>query len=186
MLEVELKFHLPDEAALRQRLARFSVEWSEPEEQVDCYFNHPSRDFAQTDEAVRLRKTGGENVITYKGPKLDAATKTRREIELAIAPGDAGLSGFGELLTALSFRRVAEVRKTRTKGHFAWQGFAVEVALDDVAGVGHFAELEIQALPEELPQARQAILELAAELQLAEAERRSYLQLLLTAGQAPT
>lgn len=179
MLEVELKFRLADETALREQLKPFAVLWDEPQEQVDCYFNHPARDFAQTDEAVRLRRMGEDNVITYKGPKLDTATKTRREIELAIAGGSEGLAGFGELLEALSFRRVAEVRKMRTKGHFHWQGFAVELGLDEVTGLGRFVEIEIQAADDLLPQARQAILELAAALQLGESERRSYLRMLL-------
>lgn len=180
MLEVELKFHLPDPAALRRELAAFDIEWHEPEEQVDRYFNHPARDFAQTDEALRLRQFGGQNVITYKGPKLDATTKTRREIELPIAEGQEGLEQFGQLLEVLSFRRVAEVRKIRTKGKFSWQSWPVEVALDEVAEVGNFVELEIQAEESALPAARQAILELAARLQLTQPERRGYLDLLLS------
>ncbi|QDU29735.1 CYTH domain protein [Anatilimnocola aggregata] len=178
-LEVELKFPLADEAALRARLATFAITWHEPEVQVDCYFNHPARDFSQTDEALRLRKMGEQNVITYKGPKLDALTKTRREIELPIAAGDEGLAQFGELLTALSFRRVAEVKKTRTKANLTWQGCPVEVALDQVDGVGPFIELEIQASESDLALAKQAILDLAATLNLTNPERRSYLQLLL-------
>jgi adenylate cyclase, class 2 len=178
-LEVELKFHASDEAALRSRLGDLNVFWHEPIQQVDCYFNHPARDFARTDEALRLRQVGGENVITYKGPKLDAATKTRREIELPIAEGDAGLVQFGELLLALGFRRVAEVRKERTKATFTWQSWPVELALDDVAGVGKFVELEIQAEEASLPTARQAILDLAERLQLKTPERRSYLEMLL-------
>jgi adenylate cyclase class 2 len=185
MLEVELKFHLPDPSVLRRELAAFDVAWHEPEEQIDCYFNHPTRDFAQTDEALRLRQMGGENVITYKGPKLDATTKTRREIELPIADGQQGLAQFGELLEVLSFRRVAEVRKIRTKGKITWQSWPVEVALDEVAGVGSFAELEIQAEESDLPAARQALLELAARLQLTQAERRGYLEMLLANGPKP-
>ena len=179
MLEVELKFALTDEAAVRRELLAFEIHWHAPEQQVDCYFNHPARDFAQTDEAVRLRQMGDENVITYKGPKLDAATKTRREIELPIPPGEDGLKKFGELLEVLSFRRVAEVRKTRTKGKFTWQGWPVEVALDEVEQVGSFVELEIQAEENDLPAAREAILALAQQLHLTQQERRGYLEMQL-------
>jgi adenylate cyclase class 2 len=179
MLEVELKFLLTVESALRRELAQFDIAWQAAEEQVDCYFNHPARDFSVTDEAVRLRQIGGQNVITYKGPKLDATTKTRREIELPIAPGKEGLAQFGELLEVLSFRRVAEVHKVRTKGKLNWQGWPVEVALDDVTGVGKYVELEIQAEEAALSGARQAILELAARLKLTQQERRGYLEMLL-------
>ncbi len=179
MLEVELKFLLTDETALRHELAQFDIAWQPAEEQVDCYFNHPARDFVVTDEAVRLRQIGGQNVITYKGPKVDAATKTRREIELPIAPGNEGLAQFGQLLEVLSFRRVAEVRKVRTKGMFQWQDWSVEVALDEVTGVGKYVELEIQADEAALAAARQAILALAGRLQLTQQERRGYLEMLL-------
>lgn len=179
MLEVELKFHLPDKAAACRELARFDVVWHDPEVQIDGYFNHPCRDFVQTDEAVRLRRIGDQNVITYKGPKLDPATKTRREIELPISPGEEGLSRFGELLEVLGFRRVAEVRKTRTKGKLSWQGWEVEVALDQVENVGSFIELETQSEEANLPAAREAILALARELNLTHQERRGYLEMLL-------
>ena len=52
-------------------------------DQVDEYFNHPCRDFAVTDEALRLRKDP-DGKMTYKGPKLDRTTKTREEIEMDI------------------------------------------------------------------------------------------------------
>lgn len=183
MFEVELKFQLTDEPALRRELAQFDIAWHAPEVQVDCYFNHPARDFAVTDEAVRLRQIGGQNVITYKGPKLDVATKTRREIELPIAPGKEGLAQFGQLLEVLSFRRVAEVHKVRTKGKFTWQDWQVEVALDVVTGVGHFVELEIQTEENTLAAAREAILTLAARLHLTQQERRGYLEILLGSPQ---
>ena len=79
--EVEQKFALDSVAEVEQRLAHWGA-GSGVSEQSDLYFNHPARDFAKTDEALRLRSVGDEHFITYKGPKLDATTKTRQEIEL--------------------------------------------------------------------------------------------------------
>ncbi|HEY2881269.1 MAG TPA: class IV adenylate cyclase, partial [Pirellulales bacterium] len=143
------------------------------------YFNHPARDFAQTDEALRLRQVGQLNFITYKGPKLAAATKTRREIELPLPAGAESSAGFAEILTSLGFRAVAEVRKIRRQLHVEWAGREVEIALDDVAGVGQYVELELIATENELESAQAAILSLADRLQLGTSERRSYLELLL-------
>ena len=56
-------------------------------EDTDHYFNAPDRDFAQTDEAFRLRRIGTGELLTYKGPKRDADTKTRTEVELRLADG---------------------------------------------------------------------------------------------------
>jgi adenylate cyclase class 2 len=177
--EVEQKFPTPDFAAIERKLVALGGEFAAPIEQVDRYFAHPARDFAKTDEALRIRRTGEENRITYKGPKLDLQTKTRQEMELPLPPGRQAAEDFSALLVALSFRRVAEVHKRRRKLHFAWQGFEVEASLDEVERVGRFVELEIVADQQQLDAARQSLLALAQELGLEKTERRSYLELLL-------
>src|SRR4029453_19590505 len=78
--EVELKFPLSDPAEVWARVAGLGVKFGPAVEQVDQYFNHPAREFAVTDEALRLRQVGVENCVTYKGPKIDKSTKTRQEI----------------------------------------------------------------------------------------------------------
>ena len=67
-LEVEQKYRIENPAALRARLVALGAEFAPAVRQVDAYFNHPARDFAQTDEAFRIRSIGGENYLTYKGP----------------------------------------------------------------------------------------------------------------------
>ena len=100
---------------------------------------------------------------------------------MAIAPGDAAAADFSRLLVQLGYRPVAVVRKARRLFHLHRGGFALEVTLDDVEGVGRFAELEIQAPEEELDAARGVLLQTAGELGLSASERRSYLELLLAA-----
>lgn len=85
MYEVEQKYRLADVAAVEAALARLGATWHGTAEQVDRYFNHPCRDFGVTDEALRLRRTDDALAITWKGPRLDATAKTRREIELPLA-----------------------------------------------------------------------------------------------------
>jgi adenylate cyclase, class 2 len=177
--EVEQKFRIENSTALENRLRTLGAVETETVEQVDRYFNHPARDFAQTDEALRLRRIGELNFVTYKGPKLDATTKTRRELELPLTSGTRAAEEFGELLLALGFRSVAEVRKLRRQLQLTYQNQTVEIALDDVENVGHFAELEISADETEAADAKQCIASLAAELALTNNERRSYLELLL-------
>ena len=76
-------------------------------------FNAPDRDFAQTDEALRIRRVGSFNFLTYKGPKQDRQTKTRTEIEVALAPGPEAAEAMSQLVTRLGYRPVAVVAKTR-------------------------------------------------------------------------
>jgi adenylate cyclase, class 2 len=178
-IEVEQKFAVDDHREIQRRLEQLGAHEVGIVEQVDRYFNHPARDFAQTDEALRLRRVGEANFITYKGPKLDAATKTRREIELPLGAGTKHAGEYAELLTALGFRLSGEVQKTRRIMHVNWQDHTVEVALDNVANLGSFVELEISVDEHQVDPAKSAIVSLAAELKLSQNERRSYLELLL-------
>jgi adenylate cyclase class 2 len=175
--EVEQKFPVADMPRFEDRLAAMGGAASSPRLEVDQYYAHPARDFAATDEALRIRQVGTSAYITYKGPKIDATTKTRRELELPLET--RGLAGWAELLDALGFRPVAVVRKQRRKAQVSWQGRHVEVSLDDVEGVGQYVELELMAPSDGVEAARRCLADLAAQLGLAASERRSYLELLL-------
>jgi adenylate cyclase class 2 len=192
--EVEMKFAVADMGVLESRLGVLGGAAGEPQTETDAYFAHPARDFAKTDEALRIRRKGTANFITYKGPKLDAATKTRREIDLPLPPGEESAQNWIELLTSLGFTTVGEVRKSRRKAHVEWQRRRIEVSLDEVQGLGQFVELELvvdepptdeafgprpSGASSALDAARQCIASLAVELGLAGSERRSYLELLL-------
>jgi adenylate cyclase class 2 len=191
--EVEQKYPLADVAAAEAALARLGATWHGTVGQVDRYFNHPSRDFAVTDEALRLRRTDDTLAITWKGPRLDATAKTRREIELMLAqaavPAAAGvkpavpaaLDRWTELLEALGFRQVREVAKRRRLATVVWQGAAIEIAIDHVVGLGDFMELELQADASGIAAAGAGVESLARELGCTNPERRSYLEMLLAA-----
>jgi adenylate cyclase class 2 len=180
MLEVELKFPLDDAGSLRERLVAVGVVAKGVVVQSDAYFNHPARDFAQTDEALRIRTVGAESVVTYKGPRLGGGAKTRFELELPLAAETA--EGWGEVLTRLGFRAVATVRKRRELFEVTREGRAFELSIDVVEEVGAFAEVETLADEASRDAAERAVLALAAELGLTNAEPRSYLEMLLTKG----
>jgi len=178
-IEVEQKFPVSPLEAVCDKLAALGGKLGERREEVDRYYAHPARDFARTDEALRIRGVGPAGFLTYKGPKMDATTKTRREIELALPAGDEGRRAWGELLEALGFRPIAEVRKRRRKARVPWQGRPVELCLDEVEHLGTFVEIELVTEPDDVELAKACIASLAAHLGLANSERRSYLELLL-------
>src|SRR5262245_45217914 len=107
MLEVEMKFPVPEFAAVEQRLAAWGSSPAAVLHEADHYFNAPDRDFAQTDEALRLRRIDSANFVTYKGPKWDKQTKTRTEVEVPLAEGATAAHDFMQLLQHLGYRPVA-------------------------------------------------------------------------------
>jgi adenylate cyclase class 2 len=168
-LEVEQKFRVHQFEPIEAELRALGATFHPAVDQCDEYFAHPSRDFAVTDEALRIRRVGPASWITYKGPKLDRTSKTRWECA----------AHCGELLQALGFRTVAQVHKHRRCAELVWQDLRVEVSLDQVRDLGRFVELEIVADHANFPAAKQSLASLAQRLGLADTERRSYLELLL-------
>ncbi len=179
--EVEMKFPLVDSASLISQLNALGAVSHKKIEQSDRYFNHPARDFAETDEVLRIRMVADRSFVTYKGPLLDAVTKTRQETEIQFgtSPGDS--DRFHEMLVNLGFRPVREVKKTRTPYSFEWENREFEVVFDDVIGLGWFVEVETTVEEADRPAATDSLLRLATQLGLENSTRRSYLGMLLEA-----
>lgn len=178
-VEQKHKVDIDDGWGLIIRLAGLGAKLGEPVEQTDQYFAHPARDFAKTDEALRIRTVLGTSFVTYKGPKLDKKTKTRRELELPLHPDDADGARFAKLLQALGFTPVATVRKDRREFRINYAGHEIHGAYDIVDRVGVFVELELLADESSLEAAKNAIRELAKKLDLGPSITRSYLEMLL-------
>jgi adenylate cyclase class 2 len=198
MYEVELKVRA-DHAAVRDRLAELGAEHVERVEQADTYYDAPHRDFAETDEALRLRRetvvSAGESPseqatsdasgtdgepdatearVTYKGPLVDDTSKTRQEFETGV--GDGGT--MDSVLAGLGFEPAAVVEKTRDR--YRLDGYVV--TLDSVAGVGEFVEVEREVPEAEVAAAREGAFELLDRLGLDPdgTIRTSYLGMVLT------
>lgn len=168
-MEVELKFRA-DIDKVREELLRLGASLLERKEEVDVYYQHPCRDFAKTDEALRVRFSGGSVEVSYKGPRLQSSAKTRLELT-AVAEGDVE-----RILEALGFRRVAAIKKRRE--YYAYG--TLTVSLDDVEGLGQFVEVEALASSEASVEAAEAEIGAFAErLGLRERVDATYLELYL-------
>jgi adenylate cyclase class 2 len=174
MFEVELKLRA-DHDRVRERLAGVDAEPAGEVRQVDTYYDAPHREFAETDEALRLRResdAGGTTTkLTYKGPLVEAASKTRREHETIVDDADA----MRTILSNLGFEPAATVEKERE--FFRTDGYTV--TLDRVDGLGTFVEVETEA--EAVEAAREGAVALLRDLDLDPDDqiRTSYLGLLL-------
>ncbi|MFQ5888201.1 MAG: class IV adenylate cyclase, partial [Candidatus Hydrothermarchaeales archaeon] len=56
MLEIEVKAYVKDFDKIENAIVRQGGRFEKEEIQKDTYFNHPLRDFAKTDEALRIRR----------------------------------------------------------------------------------------------------------------------------------
>ena len=176
MYEVECKVATPHEP-VRERLAALDADPIDTLQQVDTYYDAPHRRFSETDEALRVRREGETTRLTYKGPLVDACSKTRAEHETAVEDGEAT----ARLLDALGFTPAATVEKERET--FRCRGYTV--ALDAVSGLGAFVEVEGKAANEEdIERVRDGARDLLAALGCGPASqiRTSYLGMLLETG----
>ncbi|NJD99185.1 class IV adenylate cyclase [Thermococcus sp. LS1] len=174
MIEIEVKGYADDEVFERVR-ENFKLIRREYHE--DTYFQHPCRDFAETDEAlrIRIRRFNGhfEAFMTYKGPKIDTNSKTRKEIEVPLSDPDKHT----EILESLGFKEVLTIEKTREK-YYVDKG--IVIALDEVEGLGKFIEIEALAESEDVVEETVRILRgILTSLGVKKFERRSYLELML-------
>jgi pantoate--beta-alanine ligase len=176
MLEVEIKFAVDDVDRLRSALSGWKA--LGPRVEMDQYFAAPDRDFAVTDEVLRIRSSNDRYSVIYKGPKLDQQTKTRTELEVMLPNGDA-LKQAQELLEHLRYRPVAQVRKSRDVFETRRDGFTLHATIDVLVQIGTYAEVEIVAEEADFERAKTHVLTAAKELGLTQQERRSYLELVL-------
>ncbi len=177
-VEVETKIVLPSCDLLKvveERLRVLGAVYEESVAEEDTYYQHPCRDFAKTDEALRIRRINGRYELTYKGPKrVIAGSKAREEITIQLPSA----SQAPRLLEALGFRPVAVVYKHRAYYRLG----DIVISLDEVEGLGCFLEAEYRGKggPEE---AARAINEVLGKLGVSEYESttKSYLELILEA-----
>jgi len=151
MYEVELKLQANHDA-LYEQLDALGADHVDSRRQVDTYYNAPHRNFADTDEALRIRHeepAEGEPTtkLTYKGPLVERESKTREEHETVVA-SEPALEG---VLSGLGFEPTATVEKNRE--FYRLDGYTI--SLDSVTGLGEFLEIEQETTKDEIEAVRE-------------------------------
>jgi len=180
MYEVELKLPASLED-VRTRLEELEATPLGGVVQEDTYYDAPHRSFPDTDEALRIRReydadgtTEIATRLTYKGPLLEAASKTRAEHETGLEDATA----MQATLEKLGFEPAAVVRKDRER--YRYDDYTL--TLDRVDGAGTFVEIETDVGTEaEIEAARERATHILERLGLDAAKqvRTSYLELVL-------
>jgi len=177
MYEVELKVRA-NHGRVERRLAELDGKHFGRVTQEDTYYDAPDRNFAETDEALRIRRESAPDdeavCLTYKGPLLDDESKTREEAEPRVEDGEK----LRAILDGLGYEPAATVRKDRDR----YAVGACTVLLDRVEGLGKFVEVELETDGDIEPAREEAIAVLERlGLDPDEGIQTSYLGLLLEA-----
>ena len=172
MIEVEVKARINSFKEMEEKLEILGAARSKSEFQEDIYFASPIVDFAQTDEALRIRTTDNGTFITYKGPKLNEKAKTRKEVEMTIENSEKAK----DIFTEIGFREVRTVRKNRQ--YYTYENFII--SLDDVEGLSPYMEIEVELDEgQDYSEAQNGIFGFFEKLDITDGfERTSYLELL--------
>ena len=141
MIEVEVKIVVDNSLKIENELNEEGFKKAELVRETDIYFDNKEGSFRKGDKALRIRQyenfASNETIscITYKGPKLDSISMTRKEIEMRIEDVAVGK----EILEELGFLPVRPVVKLRQY----FQKEKMTACLDQVEGLGDFLELEM-------------------------------------------
>jgi len=192
MIEVEIKIKISNPNQVRNKFEENKGVYKISLHHEDIYFNMPKglRDFKQTDEALRLRKSIEFNkdnpektqkinyFITYKGKKIDKTTKTREEIEVKISE----IEEMKNLLKLLGFREVFTVVKERELYEFLFKDVRIEALIDYLPILKqHFVEVELMTESyEDIEKSRKILFQFLENfgIQKEESIRKSYLELI--------
>ncbi len=134
------------------------------------------RNFAKTDEALRLRKNveyfvdsniGEKTFIketsdfTYKGPKLDKETKSRIEYVCKVENPE----NLENIIEVLGFKKILEVNKNRKLFKLNYKNKQFEILIDQIQHLeGYYSEFEIMIhSKDDMEEAKESIFNLMKE-----------------------
>ena len=180
MIEVEIKLPIHSRRTAEKDLISIGFTPGDLIRESDTYYTSSFHDFMARDEALRIRSS--ENMtkrtwsasLTFKGPKLDSVSMTRKELETGIEDPAA----LREILLSLDYEALCPVNKLR---QYYTREEGLHACVDQVEGLGSFLELEVLVDKEEdrekALQTLDRILE-ALGYTMKDTTRRSYLSML--------
>lgn len=137
-IEIEIQVNIENSRPLVEFLEK-SAEFKKENRQIDEYFSPAHRDFTSVrpvKEWLRLRDSGGKYSINYKNFHYDENGKSLYCDEYESQAGD--FNNLKKILESLNFKFLVKVDKIRK----IWEYKDYEIALDSIAGLGDFVEIE--------------------------------------------
>ena len=159
-MEIELKFVCKKLDEIEKKLTELGATLKGEKQQIDVYFDHPSRVLVATNEYLRIRTQGDKSELHYHIAR-SATTGFNEEHEVEIGDGKE----IGSILKMLGFKQLGIIDKQRRK--YILNGS--EICLDRVKDVGDYVEVEVDG--EDEKSGKEKCWEVAKSLGLTEAER---------------
>lgn len=182
MIEVELKAHVRDRAAVEAAVASFA-RLEGAVDKRDAYWHGPDWRLNRGTRGFRLRSEREGTVVTFKTKRSEGGIEINRESEFEVS--DPGV--FAEFALRLGCERFYEKRK-RGRVYKAGDGAGgATIEIVEVEGLGCFIEIEVlleDEDPARVALAQGEIRSLLARSGVGEAdiESRFYSELLMSAG----
>ncbi|MDO4975957.1 MAG: class IV adenylate cyclase [Eubacteriales bacterium] len=179
MIEVEVKLPLFRRSITERALAQCGFVAGDLIQESDIYYTSDFRDFMARDEALRIRqsdnltKITSRSILTFKGPKMDQVSMTRKELETVVESPEECRA----ILVSLGYKPLFPVNKLRQYYHKD----NITACVDQVSELGSFLELEILVEDESMREdALKKIEDILSDLDLSlkESTTRSYLCML--------
>jgi adenylate cyclase class 2 len=134
-VETDIKRRTDGPEAARAAVRKLGAHLARPRHFEDnLVVDDAAGSLAAAGRVLRLRRTDGQGVLTFKGPRQgSAAMKSRQEIEVVIPDPDT----LEAILGGLGYRKVFRYQKYRET--YEWKD--VEIVVDETP-VGTFLEIE--------------------------------------------
>ena len=140
-LEIEVKFYITDRSPISENIQQIGGISSGRALEVNTRFDDSQQSLYKKGELLRLRKTAGDNILTYKSlpEKTDRRFKVYNESEMSVSDSEIAI----QILNHLGFHAQQVYEKWRESFKLG----ATHLCLDEMP-YGNF--LEIEGEPEEI------------------------------------
>lgn len=140
--EREIKLPLANVAEMRSRLAALGFQEVVPrQKEVNCLYDFPGAALRSRGELLRLRSSGGLNVLTFKAKATTGKHKEREEIEVTVGDSEPAQTILERLGLVAGFR-YEKFRSTWQRPAGSAGPLADGVIVLDETPIGNYLELE--------------------------------------------
>ena len=143
LIELEAGYKLTDFENILKKIEEYGYKFNYKMTEQDTYYTDKELEFIKNRICLRTRKINNESLeLTFK-PKSDANTEKygKKEVNIQLKVDD--LEDIKFIIKNLGYEEYVSFIKHRTVYSKDEFGFEHNIMLDEIEGVGYFAELEL-------------------------------------------